>query len=211
MTYLPGETLQITITGQVARIVDGSPWSEIRLDVADQSGGITLPIPLGWAAAKVIRIKPAAGVPKPGELWQNCQGAELFVTKDRYGNPQFATADGRTHSIEWMNNTFGPLTPIRQLPEREREPDWTWDENDDNPGSCTDPSGQVWDLTAQYRDGEGHVWHWAGGFGRDGDDGPIRPLMSRRDWSRTDVQITDIPGPLSQLPADDEDAGPVTS
>lgn len=204
MTYLPGEKVQITVIGTVGRVVDGSPWSEIRLDVDDTVGGVALPIPLGWDAVHIIRLVPAAGVPKPGELWQDRDETPIFVTKDRHGNAQFTTADGRTHTVEWMNNQFGPLSPIRQLPKAEPEPDWTWDNDNE---SATDPSGKVWNLTVPYRDAAGDTWHWAGGYGRDGDEGPMRPLMSRDNYSRCDVQITDIPAPLTPLPVNEPGGG----
>lgn len=213
MTYLPGETVSVTVIGKVGRIIEGDDvnraegdWPEIRVDVESEVGGITLAIPLGWAAVSISRVMPAAGLPKPGELWTNRNGEQLFVTKDRYGNPQFVTTTDLPHSIADMNNRSGPLTPIYRLPEPERVPDWTWDD-EDNPRTATDPSGTVWDLTAQYQDGEGHTWHWAGGFGRDGVDGPMRPLMARDDWSRDNVQITDVPAPLTLISVDEPGAG----
>lgn len=133
MTYLPGEKLQIISTGTVGRVLDAADrtWLEIHLD--DQ-GGVTQSVPLNCPAVVVKRVTPAAGMPKPGELWQDREGTVLFVTKDRYGNPQFTTADGRTQSIEWRNNQFGPITPVHQLPAREQEPDWTWDDEESQGG-----------------------------------------------------------------------------
>ncbi|MEV4287417.1 hypothetical protein AB0K40_18075 [Nonomuraea bangladeshensis] len=206
MTYLPGETVQVTLIGKVAEVRDREAtgdWSEIHIDVEDAEGGISLRIPTGWPAVAISRVIPAAGQPKPGELWTTRHGQQLFVTEDRHGAPQFTTTDGRVRSIADMNNYGGPLTPIYQLPERELEPDWTWDDEDD-PRTATDPAGTVWDLTARFRDGEGRTWHYAGGFGRrDGDDGPIQPLLSRDDWSQDAVPIGLVPGPLTPLPRDE--------
>lgn len=197
--YLPGETLRITIVGKVGRIVDGTPWPEIRLDVEDREGGVTLPIPLGWPNVEIRRVAPAAGMPKPGELWTNKLGARLFVTQDRYGNVQFVTPNSGPFSIADMADSYGPLTPIYQLPEREPEPGWTWDDDEDNPTTCTDPTGAVWDLTLPYRDDRGNVWRWAGGFSRNGANGPWEPMWSRDDFSRADVLISEIPGSLTPV------------
>lgn len=209
MTYLIGETVSVTVTGKVTRVIEGNDvntaegdWPEVYVEAESEEGGITLAIPLGWNAVSISRVMPAAGMPKPGELWTNRHGVHLFVTKDRYGNAQFVTPTNGPYPIADMNDSYGPLTPIYQLPEPEQEADWTWDE-EDNPRTATDPSGQAWDLTARYQDGEGHTWHWAGGFGRDGDDGPMRPLMCRDDHSRCDVQITHIPGPLTPVAVDE--------
>lgn len=153
----------------------------------------------------VKRVAPAEWPPQPGDLWRDREGELWFAyvvheqrssyvdmrcEDDGKGLPPFGD-DG----VGGVNERFGPMTLVH----REPEPDWTWDD-ENNPRSATDPSGKVLDLTAHYRDGKGQTWHWAGGFGRDHKGGPMRPLMSRDDYLRMDVQITDVPGPLTQVP-----------
>lgn len=59
-------------------------------------------------------------------------------------------------------------------------------------GVWTDKIGLKWELTDRYYyDRSGYVWHWSGGY-QAVDSGNLEPLMSRNDWAKTDVVISEV-------------------
>ncbi|MET8985934.1 phiSA1p31-related protein [Nonomuraea wenchangensis] len=230
--YRHGEIVDITIRARVEEVchhgfADGH---ELKFTYTAPSGtpfgnGVVYDAP----SVTIVRVTPADGEPQPGDLWKDRDGQTWFCARhlpdfENKADLEGANEDGWRPVLvpinvgpygsspmrpEQVNREHGPLVLAHRPAQPAAGLDWTWD-NEDNPRTCTDPSGKVWDLTAKYRDGDGLLWHWAGGFSRAGGDGPMRPLMSRDDWSQADVQITDIPGPLTpvgELPQSSTDDG----
>jgi hypothetical protein len=131
MTYLPGETVRVTLTGKVGRVVPGDAeegdWDELSLDIDDKQGGVSVRIPLGWANARVERLVPAAGMPKPGEVWQDGKGCRYFVVVDAYGSsPRLMAGDGSRYPVDDIMLTASPLTPLIQDPEPQTGEEASW-------------------------------------------------------------------------------------
>ncbi|MEV6035963.1 hypothetical protein AB0L65_32740 [Nonomuraea sp. NPDC052116] len=122
MTYLPGETVRVTMTGKVGKVVPGveeGDWDELSLDLDDDQGGMAVRIPLGWVNTRIERLVPAAGMPKPGEVWQDRNEQRYFVVVDAYGNPKFMTSKGSQYPVADILLVSSPLTPLIQDPEPE--------------------------------------------------------------------------------------------
>lgn len=203
--FVVGEYVDITIrNAQITRVTPmnhGAPVLHVQYRGATLADELVLRA--SSEAVAVERVAPAEWPPQPGDLWRDRDGSLWFAFQVEHMNGAYIDLRCEEHSKATspfddgptsVSGRFGPMVLVR----REREPDWTWDD-EDNPRFVTAPSGTVWDLSAKYRDAEGITWHWSGGFGRKGQDGPMRPLMSRDDYRRTDVQITAIPGPLTQV------------
>lgn len=210
--FQPGEVVDITIKGArvlnhdthgvlVFRYASDGEQSSARLIYPDAEG------------VTVERVAPAEWPPQPGDLWR---GPKLddpygpdpiiwFARRDRNidggdDKLELVPADGDLSYVstdpESVRRDFGPLALVR------REAEQAADVDDEDPKTWTDRDGRVWDLTARYADREGNVWHYAGGF-ESYQDGPLVPLLSRDDWSITDVRITlvvDLHGPLTLVP-----------
>lgn len=131
MTYLPGETIRVTLTGKVGKVVPGAEegdWDELALDLDDDQGGMAVRIPLGWVNARIERLVPAAGMPKAGEVWQDRHENRWYVVSDAYGKPRFMDSKGSQYPIADILLLSSPLTPLIQDPDPEPTPEPSVDE-----------------------------------------------------------------------------------
>ncbi|MER6942545.1 hypothetical protein ABT294_00855 [Nonomuraea sp. NPDC000554] len=124
MSYLPGETIRVTLLGKVAKVVDDQDsWPEVHVDVEDDCGGVTLHIPLCWRDVQIERITPADGRPKVNEVWQDRNGRLLHVVDEGVGRLRFIAGDGTSYDIERVNRERGPLVRVWQ-PSVDEEVPW---------------------------------------------------------------------------------------
>jgi len=121
--YEPGETVDITIR---AKVVETTRQEDTRrLDFTYSASGAliegTVLLPPNAELATntpvtIERVAPAAGMPKPGELWQDARDV-LWFAVDGVRMCEL-TCDGRSRSeVAYVQRNYGPLRPVHQLAE----------------------------------------------------------------------------------------------
>jgi hypothetical protein len=158
LEYKPGEVVDITITAARLSTSHAQPPAVDHLGVfVDER---YLRIPLG-ASVAITRCVPAEGMPKPGEVWETCDGRRVFVVeqRDRYDNTHIRFIDGTNsfHLEDLLGR--GPLTPIwrEEVPPAVVDPEtnpeaWSTDEPEQLPIGGVTPGAIV--RTPEWVDGD---------------------------------------------------------
>lgn len=119
MTYLKGEIVRIVIPEAHVIEVRGDDEADqsLCIQLVDGQGAYHVEIPIGDPVV-VVRVVPAGGMPRPGDIWRDVHGAEYFVKQE---GPQTARTPRLVHagyssnlweSVETVNRESGPLTLV---------------------------------------------------------------------------------------------------
>jgi hypothetical protein len=125
--YEENETVLLQIR---ARIIgtdtyeDGSQLLTYSYLDAELSSSVVVPAnaeTVMGAPVVVHRLVPAAGMPQPGEVWQDKAGRRWFAVPTRDGVR--LTNDGITRSdVTSVHRQYGPIRPVHQLAENGGQP-----------------------------------------------------------------------------------------
>ncbi len=121
-SYQVDERVRVTIEGRIAEVRPDNParnGPEILLDPGDGSEGHLI-VPLDWTGLTIDRLTPADGVPKPGQIWADADGNEMFATKGdpRAGGKEIYLTgrDGKpSHWLDVHAYKGGPITLVRDI------------------------------------------------------------------------------------------------
>ena len=118
MTYLNGEIVRIVIhEAEVIEVLDdGDGNPSVRVQLVDDRGEFHVEIPIG-EPVRVIRVRPSAGMPQPGDIWRDGFGTEYFAKQDGpAGSEARLVHAGYSsqlwESVETVNRERGPLTLV---------------------------------------------------------------------------------------------------
>ncbi|MEV4454474.1 hypothetical protein [Microbispora sp. NPDC049633] len=195
--YETGETFHLQVLN--ARVVRHSDDDEVFFDYAGPDGATlrgSIFRPSGSKAVTITPVLPAAGEPKPGQIWTNAEGRRwiAYGKKDNPGLMDIETAQFRAiHEVHRESGPIWPVyTPEDAEPELKKSADWYYT-SDDLHHIVHDPDGNQWDLSMNFVDAQGFNWYWDGAF-TDPDTGAKQPLMNRSDGTRYNAWWSEIPG-----------------
>lgn len=113
--YVNGEIVNIQLLdAEVIRTEeeDGTESVVVQLRGDD---GYRVEVPVTAGGVLIRRVRPAGGMPKPGDVWADKYGAVYFAKQESGGDGavRFVSPDPSTHlwvMVEDINQQFGPLT-----------------------------------------------------------------------------------------------------
>ncbi|PZG49842.1 hypothetical protein C1I98_11030 [Spongiactinospora gelatinilytica] len=117
--YEPGEIVDITITGaRVLTHTDGSLVYEYEYGEAGATDREE--VRHEASAVTITRRVPAAGMPRPNEVWEDDLGIRYLVVESEGQVRLHDGAPSGSRSVEHIHEVYGPITPlIRDEPGRE--------------------------------------------------------------------------------------------
>lgn len=116
-TYIPGEIVDVTV--QCAR-VEAYDEDERLLTVQYGRSHFVVALDLN-EATRVRRLRPVAGEPRPGDVWEDRHGGRHFAYGRSTGAVRFCSADGSHNDWTAINEALGPLLLHSRAPEAESE------------------------------------------------------------------------------------------
>ena len=142
--YQPGERVRVTFEGSIREVRAEDPaWNdaEVLLQPGDDLVAPYIVVPLKWPGITINRLRPADGAPRPGQIWANRWGTELFAADSsrRTGRPEVHLHAPDGTSAYWAEVHAckdGPITLVRDVAEPAPELLLDPDCRDGKCGSC---------------------------------------------------------------------------